>query len=959
MRPSTAQNLASLFRISARPTSRRSTASTCSATATKKKRSSSSSAAASSSSLSADDSHLKKFVSSIELSPSTSATAKRLLKQYKAPPSSTIYSPSNTSLQAIVSDSLSSSSCRHDDDKSAEQLSNDASSMLHDGMDLDWDDEYEREQHGGMVLGLPWLAEITNGSLSVQRKACSRVRKQKFVFKFKCTHKRRITQLVNTCSQRLGSDITIEIFGKLGKENGLKEYNALIKICIEKARDSTDEDVSVEQICKAYQILKSLRERGFKIEEETYGQFLLYLIDSGMVEEFFFFSELIRDENPDSLPRLAYYEMLLWIRVDNEEKIQELCHSAVTNDTEDRSYVLECLLMALCESHRRENILMLLESLDITKVSPVASIERVFRSLGKLLLEPFAERFLLALKRSGLWTTIFRDDCGYLDSVFLAFCSYTIETDYANSGPIRHYRYNNVEDIIVKFQNLHTKFELLPTSVQYEKLVTYCCEFFKVYANRRLIQLIKFTLWKRNPKPTPAAPGARFCLLAEYLQVHAALDVVDKAFESGIGLSLETFHSILDACSRSCEFNMVRQINSRISQHNLKPNDETIRKMVLLYVKMKDFEGAYELINDLPNMDVKPTASMYNILMAGYFREKKFQSAMDVLKQMEDADVKPNSLTYSYLINNCHCEKDIIKFFGIMSNSGVHPTKHVFMALINAYASCGQFENAKKVILHDKIAVKDSNDIKSVLIEALAENGQLSDAIKIYEEIKEAECNLSPKSIRCLIEHFQSEGDLNKSLELLEELNDSPYWDDACFTVISHCVRHENLRCTVGLLKQLKDKYANTEVALEVLFDEQGSTNMQFGLDLLRAIKEEVGVRPSRKSLDFLLAACVNAKDSKSSFVIWKEYESAGLPYNTLSFVRMYQALLASGNNKSAAKILNKTQKDDPHVRCVIKACQKTYIKKSPPVSKKQKKKEKKALMATLGLRDPLEAKTE
>ncbi|KAL6538409.1 hypothetical protein OROGR_012397 [Orobanche gracilis] len=949
MRPSTGQNLASLFRISAGSTSRRSTASTCSATAAKEKRSSSSSYDAnnkptsSSSSSSADDFNLKKFVSSIELSSSTSATAKRLLKQYKAPPSLTIFSPSNTSLQAIVSDSLSSSGCRHDDDKSAEQLSNDASSMLHDGMDLDWDDEYEREQHGGMVLGLPWLAEITNGSLSVQRKAVSRVRKQKFVFKFKCTHKRRITQLVNTCSQRLGSDITIEIFGKLGKENGLKEYNALIKICIEKARDSTDEDVSVEQICKAYQILKSVRERGFKIEEETYGQFMLYLIDSCMVEEFFLFSELIRDENPDSLPRLAYYEMLLWIRVNNEEKIQELCHSAVTNDAEDKSYVLgvvldiiehncfyqvgklqldeECLLVALCESGRRENILILLESIDITKVSPVASVERVFRSLGKLLLEPFAERFLLALKRSA------------------------------------------VEDIIVKFQHLHTTFELLPTSVQYEKLVTYCCEFFKVYANRRLIQLIKFHLWKRNPNRTPVAPGARLYLLAEY--VHAALDVVDKAFESGIGLSLETFHSILDACSRSCEFNLVRQINSRISHHNLKPNDETIRKMVLLYVKMKDFEGAYGLINDLPNMDVKPTASMYNILMAGYFREKKFQSAIDVLKQMEDADVKPNSLTYSYLINNCHCEKDIIKFFGIMSNSGVQPTKHVFMALINAYASCGQFENAKKVILHDKITVKDLNDIKSVLIEALAENGQLSDAIKIYEEIKEAECNLSPKSIRCLIEHFQSEGELNKSLELLEELNDSPYWDDACFTVISHCVRHENLRCIVGLLKQLKDKYTNTEVALEVLFDEafclfaeQGSTNMQFGLDLLRAIKEEVGVRPSRKSLDFLLAACVNAKDSKSSFVIWKEYESAGLPYNTLSFVRMYQALLASGNNKSAAKILNKTQKDDPHVRCVIKACQKTYIKKSPPVSKRQKKKEK-ALMATLGLLDSLKSKTE
>lgn len=61
---------------------------------------------------------------------------------------------------------------------------------------------------------------------------------------------------------------------------------------------------------------------------------------------------------------------------------------------------------------------------------------------------------------------------------------------------------------------------------------------------------------------------------------------------------------------------------------------------------------------------------------------------------------------------------------------------------------------------------------------------------------------------------------------------------------------------------------------------------MQFGLDLLEAIKNEVGIRPSRKSLDFLLSACTSAKDANASFLIWKEYERADLPYNVLSFVR-------------------------------------------------------------------------
>ncbi|EYU33603.1 hypothetical protein MIMGU_mgv1a009484mg [Erythranthe guttata] len=339
---------------------------------------------------------------------------------------------------------------------------------------------------------------------------------------------------------------------------------------------------------------------------------------------------------------------------------------------------------------------------------------------------------------------------------------------------------------------------------------------------------------------------------------------------------------------------------------------------------------------------------------------------MDVLKQMEDADVKPDSVTYSYLIANSHCEKDMIKFYEDMGESGVAPTKQVFMALINAYASLGQFEKAEKVVLDERIPVKNLNEIKSVLVAALASNGQLSGALNIYEEIKKAECGLDPKAIRCLIEHFQSEGEIDRSLQLLEELSDSRYWTDACFRIISHCVRHENLRSAVDLLKQLKDKFNHAEIALEVLFDEvfcifaeKESTDMQFGLDLLQAVKEEIGVRPSRKSLDFLLSACVYAKDAKTAIVIWEEYENAGLPYNVLSFVRMYQALLAAGDRKSAAKILNKIRQDDPHVRCVIKASEETFIRSASVEKKrKKKKKKKKEFESTVGLLDVVEAKT-
>ncbi|GKV42019.1 hypothetical protein SLEP1_g49478 [Rubroshorea leprosula] len=113
---------------------------------------------------------------------------------------------------------------------------------------------------------------------------------------------------------------------------------------------------------------------------------------------------------------------------------------------------------------------------------------------------------------------------------------------------------------------------------------------------------------------------------------------------------------------------------------------------------MKDFDGAYAMLNDSRKMNVKLVAGMYNTIMAGYFREKKISDGLRVLKQMELDSVKPDPQTYSYLIAHCDCEEDIIKYYEELKCSGITVTKHIFMSLISAYAACGQFEKAKQAL---------------------------------------------------------------------------------------------------------------------------------------------------------------------------------------------------------------------------------------------------------------------
>ncbi|XP_039013633.1 pentatricopeptide repeat-containing protein At4g04790, mitochondrial-like [Hibiscus syriacus] len=132
---------------------------------------------------------------------------------------------------------------------------------------------------------------------------------------------------------------------------------------------------------------------------------------------------------------------------------------------------------------------------------------------------------------------------------------------------------------------------------------------------------------------------------------------------------------------------------------------------------------------------------------------------------------------------------------------------------------------------------------------------------------------------------------------------------------------------------------------MEAVFDEifcviaeKQPNDLRLDMALFQAIKDEFGLTSSRKSLDFLLTSCANAKDLQNSLLIWSEYQASSLRFNVLTFLRMYQALLASGYPKYTKSSLIKISMDDSHVRCIIKACQEPYVQSSSMTKTKKLK---------------------
>ncbi|CAJ1978736.1 unnamed protein product [Sphenostylis stenocarpa] len=196
-------------------------------------------------------------------------------------------------------------------------------------------EEVDHEEKRKRALDIPWVADLSYGNLIIKRKEVARERKHKWIFKYTSNH--RFDRLIELCGAKLGTGKTVNVFAHLGRETGVKEFRALIKICIEKARATDNEYIAVSEMSKAFHLFKEMMDRGYPLGEQTYDPLLRYIIDMGLVQEFQLFSDFIKAENPGSVSRLGYYEMLLWLRVDNEEMIRDICEYITVEDGEDTS----------------------------------------------------------------------------------------------------------------------------------------------------------------------------------------------------------------------------------------------------------------------------------------------------------------------------------------------------------------------------------------------------------------------------------------------------------------------------------------------------------------------------------------------------------------------------------------------------------------------------------------------
>lgn len=168
-----------------------------------------------------------------------------------------------------------------------------------------------------------------------------------------------------------------------------------------------------------------------------------------------------------------------------------------------------------------------------------------------------------------------------------------------------------------------------------------------------------------------------------------------------------------------------------------KKNNVSYIILISGYSKNGDVESAEELFGKLRKKD----QVVYNAMIACYAQNSRAKEALQLFNEMLQLDLQPDEMTLASAISACSQLGDLK--FGSWIESFIHETgiqmdDFLATSLIDLYAKCGSIDKAHK--LFHGLKKKDLVAYTAMIL-GCGINGRANDAIKLFDEMMNAEIN--------------------------------------------------------------------------------------------------------------------------------------------------------------------------------------------------------------------------
>lgn len=252
--------------------------------------------------------------------------------------------------------------------------------------------------------------------------------------------------------------------------------------------------------------------------------------------------------------------------------------------------------------------------------------------------------------------------------------------------------------------------------------------------------------------PSSSSKGTIFSMLIKAClqrkQTGLAMELYEEMDQdSSICCHLVTYNTLIDAFARAGDMAAVGKVFTSMSARGVEPDLITYSTVIKGYCVRGDLEAGIRLLGRMRQKGIEPDAVLYNSLLDGCAHQQLRKLTEKVLADMEGpGGIAPSNYTLSILVKLYGRCKDMDKLFEVVES---YPAEYGFKL------------NAK---------------VYTCLMSALISNGQLTQALEVFQKMKDAGSAPDAKTYQTILSGCLRQGSISSAVMLVNAALDGGYY---------------------------------------------------------------------------------------------------------------------------------------------------------------------------------------
>lgn len=233
------------------------------------------------------------------------------------------------------------------------------------------------------------------------------------------------------------------------------------------------------------------------------------------------------------------------------------------------------------------------------------------------------------------------------------------------------------------------------------------------------------------------------------------------------------FSALAKACVTRKQLNLAMEVYDEIKDLPV-CNKVTYNTLIDALVRQGDMDAASGMFRDMTLNGVMPDLITYSTLVKGHSSRGDLEQGLQLIGQMQRCGITPDAIVFNSILDGCaHKQMRSLTEMVLkdMEAAGIAPSNFTLSILVKLYGRLNDLETAFYIVdlYPKKYGFELNAQVYTCLMSACIANGELEDAIEVYERMTAAGCPSDSKTYQTLLAGCLRHSDLDCASRLLDD----------------------------------------------------------------------------------------------------------------------------------------------------------------------------------------------